>query len=77
VHDGIAIEQVGLPSVTICTALFESTGRASSQASGWTDYPFLLTDHPISSVSDEELQRRGAALADQAERLLVREAGSA
>ena len=76
-HDGIAIEQVGLPSVTICTALFESTGRASAQASGWPDYPFLLTDHPISSVSDEELKQRGAALADQAERLLASGGGSA
>jgi hypothetical protein len=70
VHDGIALEQRGLPTVTVCTLPFESTSRASAVASGWPDYPVLYTDHPISSVADDVLAARGAALADAAARLL-------
>lgn len=70
-HDGIALEQQGLPTVTICTTLFESTSRASAAASGWADYPIIYTAHPISSVADDVLRTRGAALASDAERLLL------
>jgi len=64
VHDGIHLEQAGLPAVTICTDIFEHTARAMASMWGATAYPILFTRHPISNLTRAELRTRAEAMLD-------------
>jgi hypothetical protein len=65
VHDGIHLEKAGTPTATICTTEFVSTAEAIRKVWGAADYPVLFTQHPLSSLSDEELRQRARELAGQ------------
>ena len=59
-HDGITIEQLGKPALVICTHPFEPTGRLIAETIGRLDFQFALGDHPIGSVTPEEIEERAA-----------------
>jgi hypothetical protein len=65
VHDGIHIEQAGIPAVTICTDIFAETARAMANMWGAPDYPVIFTPHPISHLTREQLRARAEAMLDQ------------
>ena len=62
-HDGIHVEQAGLPSATICTDRFIPTARGMAQMWGASDYPTIFTEHPIENLSREQLRQRAEGLA--------------
>ncbi|WP_205857722.1 UGSC family (seleno)protein [Phytoactinopolyspora endophytica] len=73
VADGIALEETGLPTAVICTDAFESTARAMAELKGDADYGFLLTEHPVANLTDEQIVQRAGRLAPEvAARLLGR-----
>jgi hypothetical protein len=75
VADGIRLEQAGVPTAVICTDAFESTSRAMAELKGDAGYPFILTDHPVANLTEEQIVSRADVLADQVtERLLLRRA---
>ncbi|WP_344070442.1 UGSC family (seleno)protein [Microbacterium sediminicola] len=71
VADGIALEAVGIPTAVVCTTEFATTSRAMAQLKGANDFPFLLTEHPISNLTAAQISARGEDLADDVANRLV------
>ncbi len=70
-HDGIHAEKAGLPSVTICTDIFEVTARSMAQMWGAPAYPIVLTQHPIGELNREQLRARAEEMMPEMERILL------
>ena len=70
-HDGIHIENAGIPSATICTDRFHPTAAGMAKMWGAPDYPTLFTEHPIENLTREQLRLRAEELAPQVVRVLV------
>ncbi len=64
-HDGIHAEKAGLPSVTICTDIFEITARSMAQMWGAPAYPIVLTQHPIAELNREQLRARAEEMMEE------------
>ncbi len=58
VQDGIAVERLGLPTVVVVTTEFLTTARIAATAAGVPDYPFTVVDHPLGSLTRDELAER-------------------
>ena len=70
-HDGIVFERRGIPAAPIATDQFVNMGRASAEAQGMPDYPFVVIEHPIGRLEDEELRRKAEAALPEVVRLLL------
>ncbi len=64
-HDGIHLEQAGVPSATICTDAFVETSRAMATMWGAPDYPVIFTEHPIDTLDKAQLRARAEAMLAQ------------
>ena len=64
-HDGIHLEQAGVPSATICTDAFVETSRAMASMWGAPDYPVIFTEHPIDTLDKGQLRDRAEAMLAQ------------
>jgi hypothetical protein len=65
VLDGIKLEKVGIPAVSIVTEPFIATARAMAATWGAPDYAFVVTSHPIANLSAAELDAKADELTDQ------------
>ncbi len=54
-HDSVAGERVGTPSVSVITEQFVSAAELMATVLGATGIPFVTVPHPISSATVEEL----------------------
>lgn len=70
-HDGILFEQLGIPAAPIATEPFANMGRASAEAQGMPDYPFVVIPHPISRLEADDLRARARAALPEVIRLLL------
>ena len=70
-HDGITLEQQGLPTATIITSVFVNTAQAYTRLMGVPEFPYLVCPHPITNVGAAGLDERVRALAPQVARLLL------
>ena len=52
-HDGITLEQRGVPSAVICTEPFITSAKAMNRLRGVPDFPFAVVEHPIGSLTPE------------------------
>lgn len=57
-HDGIILEERGVPSVAICTEVFFSAGKVQARVLGYSDLEPLTVEHPIQSLTKEEIRQR-------------------
>ncbi len=64
-HDGVHLEQAGVPSATICTDAFVETSKAMATMWGAPDYPVIFTEHPIDTLDKEQLRARAEAMLAQ------------
>jgi hypothetical protein len=71
VLDGVTLEQQGLPTAVIVTDVFAGTAKAYVEMLGVPDFPYLVCQHPITSVGPSELDARARTLAPQVRRLLL------
>jgi hypothetical protein len=71
VHDGVEFDKRGVPAASIITSVFTATGKAMAEIDGVPDYPFLIMPHPLSSLTEQEMQVRAAALAPAIARVLL------
>jgi hypothetical protein len=71
VLDGILLEMRNIPSASIVTHLFINTSKAMSKQWGDPQYPFLVMEHPIANLSEEELQKRAEHIAPKVAELLL------
>ncbi|MEE9568187.1 MAG: hypothetical protein V3W37_02280 [Candidatus Binatia bacterium] len=69
--DGILFERKGVPSASIVTEPFVSTGRAMAEAWGVRDYRFLAMPHPTANLTEEELDQRAREIVPQVVELLL------
>jgi hypothetical protein len=67
VRDSVALERLGLPAACIITTEFEEETRLTRRALGMPGLVPVVIDHPVSSITAEEMARRIAQVDAQAE----------
>ena len=70
-HDGIEMERLGVPSASIITHVFLNTAKAMTRMMGVPDYEFVVAQHPMSSLTEDECRQRAESIADDVERILL------
>ncbi len=70
-HDGIEMERLGVPTASIITHVFLNTAKAMTRMMGVPDYEFVVAEHPLSSLTDEECRERASSIAADVERILL------
>jgi len=71
VHDGIEMERLGIPTASIITHVFLNTAKAMTRMMGVPNFEFVVAQHPLSSLTEEECKERAAQLAAEVERILL------
>jgi hypothetical protein len=70
-HDGIEIDSRGKPAAVICSEPFIPTAQAIARIRALPDYAFAVVEHPIGSLTPEELRQRARDAAPQVIKLLL------
>ncbi len=60
-----------MPSASIVTDVFKTTGRAMARTWGVPEFRFLAMPHPIANLTGEQLDQRAAAIVPQVVQLLL------
>jgi len=60
-HDSVAGERVGTPSVSVITEQFVSAAELMATVLGAPGLPFVTVPHPISSASPDDLRATARA----------------
>ena len=69
IRDAVALEDLGLPTAPIITTEFVNETRLTRAAVGMPALRPVVIDHPVSSITDEEVAARVAVIADQAQQV--------
>lgn len=64
-HDGFSLESLGVPTAVIVTAEFLHEARVQREALGMAGLVPVVIQHPLSSLSDEEIRGRAAQALEQ------------
>ena len=70
-HDGIHVENAGIPSATICTDRFIPTAEGMAKMWGAPDYPTIFTEHPIENLNRDQIRQRAETLAPKVVSILI------
>ena len=78
-HDVLAFEDRGIPTVLLCTEPFMNSARDHAEAFGNPDYQAVRVGHPLASLKPDEAQARAdeaferviAALTGQVKRAVI------
>ena len=78
-HDVLAFEDRGIPTVLLCTEPFMNSARDHAEAFGTPDYQAVRVGHPLASLKPDEAQARAdeaferviAALTGQVKRAVI------
>lgn len=65
VQDGITLERRGIPSYVICTTELVTIARIAAKTAGIPDYPLMVVEHPLGSLTEELLAERAEDAAKQ------------
>jgi hypothetical protein len=68
-HDGIACETLGLPTAVVITTAFVSEARLQGRALGMSELEPVVITHPLSSLTDDEIDGRAQQVIEQAPRV--------
>jgi hypothetical protein len=61
VHVATDFERLGTPAVAICTTPFLRSGKAMAARRGMPALEFVMVEHPLSSLTPDELRERAKA----------------
>lgn len=64
-HDGFSLESLGVPTAVIVTTEFLHEARVQREALGMTGLVPVVIQHPLSSLSEEEIRARAAQALEQ------------
>jgi hypothetical protein len=64
-HDGFSLESLGVPTAVIVTTEFLHEARVQRAALGMTGLVPVVIQHPLSSISDEEIRARATQALEQ------------
>lgn len=70
-QDSLVLERNGVPSISICTEPFGVTARAMAKSYGEADFDFVLTRHPIASLTAEAIGERADQITERAVAILT------
>lgn len=70
--DSILLEKQGIPTALIITDMFRDSVRALAKAQGYEKFPAIVLKHPVSSLSDRELDERAREALPQAVNIFLR-----
>lgn len=59
-HDGFSLESLGVPTAVIVTTAFLHEARVQRAALGMARLAPVVIEHPLSSISEEEIRARAA-----------------
>ena len=59
-HDGMSLESLGIPAAVIVTSDFVREAEVQRAALGMTALAPVVIQHPLSSLTDEEIGARAA-----------------
>ena len=59
-HDGVSLESLGVPTAVIVTTTFLHEARVQREALGMRGLVPVVIEHPLSSLSDEQIRGRAA-----------------
>lgn len=59
------LEALGVPAIAICTEPFISGAQAMANLGSMPDYPFAVVQHPIGSLTPEQIRERAIEAAPQ------------
>ncbi len=65
------MEKLGIPTASIITHVFKNTANAMTSMMGVPDFDYIIAEHPLSSLTDEQVKERAALLAPEVERILL------
>lgn len=60
-HDVLAFEERGIPTVLLCTEPFMNSAREHAEAFGNPDYTAVPVGHPLASLRPEQARERADA----------------
>lgn len=69
-HDGISLESLGVPTAVIVTSTFLHEARVQRAALGMAGLVPVVIEHPLSSLSAEEIRGRAAQALEQVVQVL-------
>ena len=64
-HDGISLESLGVPTAVIVTTAFLHEAHVQRAALGMAGLDPMVIEHPLSSLTDEEIRGRAAQALEQ------------
>ena len=65
------MEKLGIPTASIITHVFRNTANAMTRMMGVPDYSYVVAQHPLSSLTDEECKARAEQLVGEVEQILL------
>lgn len=70
VADGILFERAGVPTVAITSDSFLPSGRAMATVQGFPGFEFFAVQHPVASLTADEVRERARAAMPHVLRIL-------
>jgi hypothetical protein len=70
-HDGISLESLGLPSAVIVTTEFVREAGVQRAALGMPELEPVVIQHPLSSITDDEIKARALSAVPQVVAILL------
>lgn len=70
-HDGVSLEQLGVPTAVIVTEIFLHEAHVQRAALGMENVEPAVIPHPLSTLPDDEIAARAAAAAPQVKKILL------
>jgi len=71
IRDSVALEKLGIPSAAIITAEFVGETKLTRRALGMPDLEPVVIDHPVSSITQREVDARVQQIKERAQRIWV------
>jgi hypothetical protein len=68
-HDGVTFESLGRPTAVVVTKEFEHEAHVQRTALGMEGLDPVVITHPLSTLTDEEIDHRVRETVDQLERV--------
>lgn len=69
--DGIVFERSGLPAAVICTDAFVITANKMAEMRGEPGYRYVVTDHPVAVLTEDQIRQRAKKLLPEVIALLT------
>jgi hypothetical protein len=76
-HDVLAFEDRGIPTVLLCTEPFMNSAREHAEAFGNPDYQAVRVGHPLASLRPEQARDRADAALEHVVEVLIGQAARA